>query len=403
MKIKNKKIVGLLAGTIISVASGVIFAEEPTALAASAAVPVVKSIPVTWKLGGFFQFDQSLLSESGVNTDSLYGLRSGRTDLIGTVADNIGYRINVEYAGGTVKLLDGHADLPVIPGWKLRLGKYKAPVGIELLQAPTDVTFIDFGYSTYFTPNRDSGVMLYGAPLGWETQVAVLTGTTDYGSSDKDSDAYRSLVVRTIGKPLRDVDGFKGMDLGLAVSTEKRVGTSATSQLSTYKGSGRPTLFTYAAGTYANGNFYRIAPQFTYYAGPFGLLGEYVVSAQDVSKASNSATLIHGAWQVQAQYYLTGENAGYKYVGPKNAYNPEKGQWGALQLAARLEEAQFDGGSFSTFATGYKSSVVATTGVNWIWSDSTKWFLNVERVWNTTIDGLQSNNTYIDLRVQVKY
>jgi len=409
MNNNKRKWAGLLICGMIAAATGRISAADLPAVAATAesprptgvSVPVAApvTVPVTWKLGGFFQFDQSLLSETGNTSDSLFGLKSVRTDLSGTVNDNIGYKIHVEYAGGTLKLLDGYTDIPVLPKWKLRLGKYKAPIGIELLQAPTDITFIDFAYSTYFTPNRDTGAMLYGSLGGWDTQLAVLSGTSDYGSSDKDSDSGRSLVIRTIGKPFADL---KGLDVGFAASTERRNGSGSSSQLSTYRGIGRPTLFSYSSGVYANGTFYRLAPQFTYYSGPFGLLGEYVVSGQDISNGSSSATVVHGAWQLQAQYYLTGESASYKYVGPKSAYNPEKDQWGAWQVAARVGQAQFDGAAFS-YGSGYKASLETTVGLNWIWSDSTKWLLNAQNVWNTTVAGTTSSVAYVDLRVQVKY
>jgi len=383
----------LIGAALIAASAGSLAAQEVLSTVA---------IPVTAKLTGFFQYDTPLISEPGISSDSLYGLRSVRTDLQGKVNGNIGYRIHVEYAGGTLKLLDGHADVPLVAGWTGRFGKYKAPIGIELLQAPTDITFIDFGYTTYFVANRDTGVMVYGKAFGVDTQIAVLDGAPDYngGSLDKDPDGFRALDVRVIGKPL--ANDIKGLDIGLGASVETRRGSTSSTQLGSYKTGGRTALYTYSSSAYADGNFYRLAPQFTYYAGPFGVLGEYVVNGQDVRLAGNYGVLVNSVWQLQAQYYLTGEDAGYKYVSPKVNYNPEKGQWGAWQLAARVQQTQIDGNAFS-FGTGYKSSVSATAGLNWIWSENTKWFLNAENVWNTTVAGATASNVCVDLRLQVKY
>jgi len=388
--IKKTILVGVITA---SVSGGVVGADGPVA------------VPITAKWSGFVQYDASVAGGNGITSDSLYGLRSVRTDLKGTLADAVTYRIHVDYSGGTVKLLDGHADLPVARGWQLRVGKFKAPIGIELLQAPTDTTFIDYGYSTYFTPNRDTGIMLYGKPYGWETQIAVMTGTTDYGSADKDSDTHRSLDVRTIGKPFGSEFGWlNSLELGVAGSVERRIGSSSTSQLSTYKPSGRSALFTYASGVFANGDFYRIAPQFTVYSGPIGIIGEVVVSGQDVGKAAlANTTLVHTAWQFQTQYYLTGETASYKYVSPRDSFNPDQNHWGAVQLVARVEQARFDHNSFVNFASGIETSTGLTVGINWIWSPSTKWFFNAENVWNTAASGQETSVAYLDARVQVQF
>jgi phosphate-selective porin OprO/OprP len=371
----------------------------------SAGVSVYASSEPTIKVGGFIQFDQSLSSDRGIDSNSLYGLKNVRSELSGTLSKTIGYTVNVDYAGGSFRLLDAYGQIGVLPNWNLRFGKFKSPFSFEVLQAPTSMTFIDYGYSTFFTPNRDSGVQVAGPVFGWDTQVALLTGAADYSSADKDSDGYRSLVARVFGNPFSGVKELSGLGVGLAYSTEKRVGTSATgkSQLSSYQGLGRPSLFSYSTGTYANGEFYRIAPQLSYYAGPLGLIAEYVAAGHTVTNAGNDYSLVHGAWQVQGQYYLTGESAAYGYVLPKSEYNPDNNQWGALQLTGRIQEVQFDTAALTTIGSGYKSSVSATLGLGWTWNANSKWILNVENIWNTTVAGDIDQDLYADLRLQLKY
>ena len=67
-------------------------------------------------------------------------------------------------------------------------------------------------------------------------------------------------------------------------------------------------FFRYNVSAVANGNRYLISPQAYYYVGPFGLLGEYVQTAQDVKVAAadrvidGSASLAETGRQVEAAY-----------------------------------------------------------------------------------------------------
>ena len=69
----------------------------------------------------------------------------------------------------------------------------------------------------------------------------------------------------------------------------------------------------------ANGNRYLISPQAYYYVGPFGLLGEYVQTAQDVKNGNTFGEISTSAWQVAASYVITGEKASYKSVTPRKS------------------------------------------------------------------------------------
>src|SRR5205823_10614266 len=88
----------------------------------------------------------------------------------------------------------------------------------------------------------------------------------------------------------------------------------------------------------ADGEHWRLAPQAYYFVGPFGLMGEYVISDQRVSRVgvapAASARLENTAWQISGSWVLTGEAATYGRVVPRNSFDPREGSWGALQLVA---------------------------------------------------------------------
>src|SRR4029077_17179777 len=100
---------------------------------------------------------------------------------------------------------------------------------------------------------------------------------------------------------------------------------------------GQATFFQYSGATaagvtpaktavFAKGGHTRYSPQFYEYWGPFGLLGEYVISEQAVGRNTldangkvtsvSEATLSNDAWQIAASWVITGEAASYKGVMP---------------------------------------------------------------------------------------
>jgi phosphate-selective porin OprO/OprP len=163
-----------------------------------------------------------------------------------------------------------------------------------------------------------------------------------------------------------------------------------------YKTVGQQTFFSFNSGVTAHGNRDRISPQGYYYWGPFGLLGEYIVSAEDVSTGTLHKRLVNSAWQVTASYVLTGEKASYAGVAPSRPFNPAQGRWGALELTARVGQLSVDSDAFQNFGTaaspktladGTKSSSRASNwgvGLNWYLNRDVKFMLDYDR---TSFDG----------------
>jgi phosphate-selective porin OprO/OprP len=106
--------------------------------------------------------------------------------------------------------------------------------------------------------------------------------------------------------------------------------------------------------------------------------------------------LSHDAWQVAASYLLTGEDASFKGVKPKQDFDFDKGGWGAWELVARYSELNLDDdtfknpagtaftGAYADLSTSAKSAKSWTTGVNWYLNSNAKIALNYEY---TTFDG----------------
>ncbi|HSW34814.1 MAG TPA: porin, partial [Steroidobacteraceae bacterium] len=145
----------------------------------------------------------------------------------------------------------------------------------------------------------------------------------------------------------------------------------------------------------ADGERTRIAPQFYYYVGSFGLLGEYTQVSQDVARTTASGlrqdSLDTSAWQLAASWFLTGEEAAFRGFKPGSVFSLENGTWGAFELVGRYHELSIDDEAFAggaaSFADPEVSARKATAwalGLNWYLNENLKWVLNYEQ---TRFDG----------------
>ena len=124
---------------------------------------------------------------------------------------------------------------------------------------------------------------------------------------------------------------------------------SATSFLTTgYKTDGNQTFFTYDNSAHAQGIQSHFAPQATWYVGSFSLLAEYDFSEQQVAGGTVANRVVdvnNRAWQVTAGYILTGEQASFTGITPKNSvFNGGLGAW---EIVGRVSQLYIDGDIFS--------------------------------------------------------
>jgi phosphate-selective porin OprO/OprP len=134
---------------------------------------------------------------------------------------------------------------------------------------------------------------------------------------------------------------------------------------------GQQQFFAYTNGVMASHTHWRLSPQGYYYYGPFSLLGEYVISDQEVRNGTRSADLRNTAWEISGGWVLTGENALFTGVTPNHPFDPRNGQWGAVQLVARYAELDVDKDAFPVFANPKVSASSAQA-----WAVGLNWYLN---------------------------
>jgi len=333
------------------------------------------------QIHGVAQFDsRSFFHDSGINGNDGLLLRRARPILSGTVYHDFDYNLTPEFGGGTVQILDAYLNYRYRPELQVQAGKFKSPIGLEQLQSDPNTTFNERSLATMLVPNRDLGLELHGELADGVASyaVGVFNGAPDYSSTSTNAPFQddKAGVARGFIQPWKHsgVNGLRGLGFGLAGSFEANHPNtnSATGLTPGYVTDGQQKFFSYAAGVNARGAQWRLAPQASYYYGPLGLLGEYVISDQRVAATGQAVDLRNTAWEITGTWLLTGEDATFNGVTPLHPFDPRNHQWGAWQLAARYGELSVDN---HVFAGGLSDSTKYASGAR-AWSVGLDWFLN---------------------------
>ena len=389
---------------------------DETTQAAAKSTPVVKASPKgfsvespdkqnTVKIRGTLHFDgRHFQDDTTPDTADTFLLRRVRPTIEGTLAGIYDFRFTPDFAGGRSIILDAFATARFQPWFNVTAGKFKVPVGLERLQSANDIRFVERAFPTSLLPNRDLGFSIGGDLLGGVLNYSVgyYNGVTDGGSSDAfgdvDTDTAGDYAARLFVSPFANSESFalRGLGFGIAGTINSVTGDPVNPLLPSYRTPGQQTLFRYrsnsatAPGPYADGERLRWTPQLYYSMGRLGLLGEYAVVEQDVSRATTaglrSDTVETTSWQVAAHWFLTGEEQAFRGFKPNNVFSLENGTWGAWELVARYHEleigdAAFAGGtdSFADPLTSPRKASAYGVGVNWYLNDNVKWVLNYEK------------------------
>lgn len=331
--------------------------------------------------------------DGGNNRNDRFLIRRARPIFMGTLWKDFDFLFLPEFAGGNLasggaanvgpgNILDAYANYRLRPELQIRVGKFKAPVGLEVLQTDSYLFFTERGLPSDLMPSRDIGIMVHGKL--WDSflsyQVGVFNGIGDgLNSSNIDFDDEKDVAGRVVLQPFRkgSWELAKGLGVGVGGSYGNQDGIAGLPASNGFATEAAQQFFSYYSGSSstnanvtADGVHWRLSPQAFWYYKSFGLLGEYAISAQDVRRtdAKFASNLHNTAWQIVGGYVLTGEEASYESVVPRHPFSLTDNQWGAFELVARYSRLTIDPRAFPNFASPSLSASKASAfsfGLNW--------------------------------------
>ena len=354
----------------------------------------------SFALHGVLQVD----TRSFQNNDNIPGssgilLRRARPIFSGTVFRDFDFMFVPDFGNAapgatsatpTPTIYDAYINYRYSPELQLEAGKFKAPIGLEQLQADVNITFNERSLVTDLVPNRDLGFMLHGDLKGGMISYAagVFNGVGDERNTSNDSfQNNREFDGRLFVTPFKNyaTPAFQKLGVGLAggwgqASVTNTLGLPNTTggSLPGYTTDGQQQFFAYnplVGSVVAANTHWRLSPQGSWYYGPASVMGEYAISDQGVkttgTPVSRSATLDNTAWEVTGGWVLTGEDASYNGVTPSHPFDPRNGNWGAFQVVGRYAELNIDQAAFPYFSNPKTSADGAQA-----WSVGLNWYLN---------------------------
>jgi len=320
---------------------------------------------------GYIQGDDRMFSSNtkGAELDTFL-FRRIRPLFEGTLFNAVDFRFMPDFGQNNPQIQEAFLELKTLPFAKLRVGKFKEPIGLEVLRSDRELTFAERSLASDLVPLRYIGTQLSGAVLS--DSITYAAGYFD-GSSDGSNGVFtqwahsNEAAARAFFHPFATtgVTAIKSFGLGVGGSAGAQHGTIAG-----LKTVGQTTFFKYSSTAVANGQHNRLEPQAYYYVGPFGVMSEYVISSQDVLNKGITGRVRNEAWQVATSFVLTGEKNSYEGVRPRNAGERAVGfrKLGAVELALRYSTVRIDGDAFPHLAnpaTAAQQAREQGIGINW--------------------------------------
>jgi phosphate-selective porin OprO and OprP len=330
------------------------------------------------KLHGLVQADSRWFShDTGITNNDTFLIRRARLIFEGAFGKIFSFQLVPEFGGGAAGvsnapvIYDANVGVALDPAFQLKFGKFKSPIGQEMLQNDAFLLFAERSLATNLVPFRDVGVQASGDVFDGRLNyaVGVFNGAADATyANNVDLDNNKDFVARVIARPFRNDPDSPLSGLGFGIAGSHGLNNRSATLTSGYKSDAQETFFSYRSTVLQNGESWRVAPQLNFYSGPFGLQGEYTVSAVTAVLGLNQAELHNEAWQAAVGYVLTGEDASYAGFKPRNPFNLSKGTWGAVEVGARVAQLKIDRQAFPIYADPLLSARQATAfgiGVNW--------------------------------------
>ncbi len=314
------------------------------------------------------------------DTGSESEFRRTRINVKGTSGKNWGYKMTLDIDEGEAEINTGYIKYKGFSFADVLVGRFKVPYGLEALTSSKWTTTIeraatiDLGFLTR-QPTFGLGLMGHTDSLFWGFNI-IDEDNEDRSGEDEYSIGGRLGGHFSVGENsfIHLAGSYMTRDFGdeAAQRFRTRLGVHATDRITVNDGESFGVDDAEQYGLEAAGVF-----------GPFSLQAEYMGVSYDEGDEAVAGSGLNEAGQrisdvdvdgyyVQASYFLTGEQRGYKGEAGKFDKVKPKGPRGAWELVAKYEDGEVDADVLDDDAE-YE---LLTLGVNWYPTNNVKFMLN---------------------------
>ena len=320
---------------------------------------------MTINVGGRIQVDAAYFDDDVTDLDSGTEFRRARLFAEGDIAENWGYKLQLEFATGDALIADGFVSYG-LAGGKLILGQSKVPFSLEEVTSSKYITFMErSAVVNTFAPARRVGAMWY------KTAGKMHYGAGMFGqNSNLDVDGDEGLGIGgrfTYAPILRDENV---LHFGVNASLQEPTDTDAN----TVRFCARPAahvtrtcLIDTGDITGVNNTSY-LGLEAAYVNGPFSAQAEWIGAGVN-RDASAGGDLDFAGYYGFVSWFITGETRPYN-GGRFNRVTP-KSKRGAWEIAARYQGIDLTHGNI----TGGEQETI-TLGVNYYVNRNLRFMFN---------------------------
>lgn len=325
---------------------------------------------VRLKVGGRIHYDWAVMSQDPGIRQNLGALQDGneprraRIYFSGVVHEQVEFKVQYDFAGGTAKFKDVYLGLTGIPYLgKIRVGHIKEPFSLDEMTSSNHVTFLERALPNAFAPSRNAGLSISNhvkERVSWG--VGVFRDSNDLGVDQGDGEF--NFTGRLTGTPWQEEKGGDIVHVGLGYSYRSpsepgfRYRQRPESHLA-------PRFVD--TGTLRMRSAHLVGPEFAWVHGPASVQAEYIrAGLSPVAPNDNSNSNFHG-YYLLGSYFLTGEQRNYRAsagqfrgIKPRRNFTIRQGGAGAWEVAVRYSSLDLNHGSVS----GGRLNDF-TAGLNW--------------------------------------
>lgn len=331
--------------------------------------------------------NDSLTSDDPINGTEI---RRARLYAKGKFYKKFGYMAEVDWGGDSTSIKDFFGTYEPNKNWVFTFGNQKHAFSMEVQESSNDIMFAErslvYGLSVpYF--DRAIGVNLKAMGKTWNVQGGFYgDGVREHGDDGgREKSEGKGFAIRGTWNPILEKDRMVmiGANYGYRkISDDGKINNNKSPSFA-YETTNMSSLKLINSGTITGFNDVQMGIlEVAAMNGPFSFQSEFAKGT--VNRDDGLSDYDVSAYYVQAGWTLTGETRSYKATDgefkrlkPSKAFDPDKGTWGAWELAFRhdgidLNDAGIQGGDAKR----------ATVNLNWYLNENMRVVAGYERTYD---------------------